>query len=263
MENLMKNYWIDVHTHLHMLKADIQEVLDSAKQQSVERLITVGTSHKDWKKVLEHINPPFVYGALGCHPHEARHYNDSAEEQLKKELTTPGIIALGEIGLDNYYAHSNLEVQKKVFFRQMEIAQKMQLPVEIHTRSAQQETLEVLEKYKGRVRGLLHCFTGTMDMAKKALDLGYNISFSGIITFKKAEELREVCSKVPLDRIHIETDAPYLAPVPFRGKENQPSLLLKTAVVVAEIHKIPLETLQEKTWNNAKALFPLLQQPMA
>ena len=137
----------------------------------------------------------------------------------------------------------------------MTIAEEMNFSVEIHTREAEKDTLEVLKKFKGRVRGLLHCFTGSLDMAKKALGLGFNISFSGIVAFKNAENLRQVCAQVPLNRLHIETDAPYLAPPPHRGKENQPAWLIHTAQKVSEIHKVSLEDLKEKTWQNASRLF--------
>ena len=248
-------FWIDVHTHLHFLKPSCSEIIKSAKKNNVRRLITVGTNGEDWPKVLDSLNPPEVYGAIGCHPHSAKDYNDSLEEQLTRGLKNKAITALGEIGLDYYYENSDCTVQKQVFRRQMEIAAQAKLPIEVHTRQAEEDTVEILKEYKGRVRGLIHCFTGSWNMAKSVLDLGYNISWSGIVTFKNAESLRETCSKIPLDRLHIETDAPYLAPVPFRGKENQPAWLVHTAQKISEIHGVSLETLKEHTWNSALELF--------
>ena len=253
---LMENFWIDVHTHLHLLSPPAKDSIETARQNDIVKMITVGTSREDWPQVLEHLNA--VYGALGCHPHEAKHYNDKAEAFLKKSLKTKGIVALGEIGLDYYYKHSEPDVQKTVFRRQMEIAKELNLPVEIHSRSAEKDTIEILNEYRGCVQGLLHCFTGSLDMAKKALDIGYNISFSGIVTFKNSAPLREVCSQVPLHRIHIETDAPYLAPVPHRGKQNQPAWLIHTAGAVGEIHKTPLPELKCRLWKNACELFSLI-----
>ena len=251
--------WVDVHTHLHLLKASFEEVSQNAQKAEVKRLITIGTEESDWPMVLESMDTEskdlLIYGAIGCHPHEAKHYSDQAEEKLKAQLQTKGIVALGEIGLDYYHDHSDRNTQKQVFRRQMEVASQKKLPVEIHTRSAEEDTLAILTEYKGKVTGLLHCFTGTWNMAKKALDIGYNISFSGIVTFKKADELRKVCEKVPLNRLHIETDAPYLAPTPYRGKENQPAWLVHTGKAVADIHQVSLEEVKQKTWENASLLF--------
>lgn len=251
-----KNHWIDVHTHLHMLSTPSDQIIKEAQIKEINKIITVGTSAKDWNQVIDDVRKFSIYGAIGCHPHESQHYNDKDEEKLKKGLKTQGIIALGEIGLDYYYQHSDRKIQQTVFRKQMETAKQMKLPVEIHTREAEKETIEILSEYKNHVQGLIHCFTGSLNMAKKALDIGYNISFSGIITFKNASNLRDVCSKIPLDRIHIETDAPYLAPVPYRGKENQPAWLIHTAQIICEIHCISMDTLKKQTWINACHLFP-------
>ena len=247
--------WIDVHTHLHMVK-DPETAVETALQSGVQKMITIGTSTKDWDCILQDTKKFSVFGALGQHPHEAKYYDDLSEEKLKQGLQTENIKALGEIGLDYYYEHSDRQIQKTVFRRQMALAEELGFPVEIHTREAEEDTIKILKEYP-KVKGLLHCFTGSYDMAKKALDIGYNISFSGIITFKKAEDLRSVCEKVPLDRLHIETDAPYLAPQPYRGKENQPAWLLHTAERVAQLHKVSIGELKDQTWKNACRLFSL------
>ena len=248
--------WIDVHTHLHMLK-NPEQALETALQSGVQKMISIGTSAEDWDQVLADTKKFSVFGALGQHPHEAKNYNDSVEEKLKLGLKNKNIKALGEIGLDYHYEHSNRLIQQEVFKRQMAIAEELGFSVEIHTRSAEEDTLKILKEHP-KVQGLLHCFTGTYDMAKKALDLGYNISFSGIITFKKADDLRSVCEKIPLNRLHVETDAPYLAPIPYRGKENQPAWLLHTAEAIACLHKVSIDKLKEQTWENACRLFSLL-----
>lgn len=255
-KNLKIPEWTDVHTHLNMLEDSVTEVLKEAEQQGVKRVVTIGTEPEDWSEVLRFSKTfPQVKGALGVHPHSAKIYDDHVEQKLKEDLEREGIIACGEIGLDYYYKYSEKEKQKEVFYRQMLLASEKKLPVEIHTRSAEEDTITILKKFNGSVRGLLHCFTGTWNLASKALDLGFNISFSGIITFKKAEELREVCRKVPLDRLHLETDAPYLAPVPQRGKKNKPAWVVHTAGVVADLHGISLIELSQKTQNNYKNLF--------
>ena len=245
--------WVDVHTHLHMLK-DPDKAVKTALQSGVQKMMTIGTSSKDWDQVLKDTQKFSVFGALGQHPHEAKDYNDSSEEKLKHGLQNENIKALGEIGLDYYYEHSDRLIQQDVFRRQMAVAEELGLSVEIHTRDAEEDTIKILKEYP-KVQGLLHCFTGSYDMAKNALDIGYNISFSGIITFKKADDLRSVCEKVPIDRLHIETDAPYLAPMPHRGKENQPAWILHTAETVARLHKVSIEELKEQTWRNACKLF--------
>ena len=251
-----KAEWTDVHTHLNMLDASADVIVEEALGVGVKQIITIGTEPEDWPEVIQFSkNFPSVKGALGVHPHSAKLYDDKVENILKEKLNEEEIVSCGEIGLDYYYEYSEREKQKEAFYRQMLLASEKKLPVEIHTRSAEEDTITVLKEFSGSVRGLLHCFTGTWNLARTALDLGFNISFSGIITFKKAEELREVCRKVPLDRLHLETDAPYLAPVPQRGKKNKPAWIIHTAKAVADLHGIPLMELSEKTQNNYKNLF--------
>ena len=253
--------WIDVHTHLNMLETDAELALAAARSSGVERMITIGTGADDHPKVIAYCEKymPVVFGTLGFHPHDAKDFNPEGEAYMKSHLSHPGVVAVGEIGLDYYYSHSDHEVQRSVFRRQMELAQEFQLPVEIHTRDAEQDTVSILREFQGKVKGLLHCFTGTQWLADQALDLGYNISISGVATFKSADALRETIKTLPLDRIHIETDAPFLTPVPFRGKKNEPSMLVHTAKVVAEIKGITLERLAEVTRENALVMFTKLK----
>ena len=248
--------WTDVHTHLNMLDIPAESAVREAASTGVKQMITIGTEPKDWPQVI-HFSKQFsqVKGALGMHPHSAKLYSDEVEEILRKKLDTEEVISCGEIGLDYHYEYSKKGKQKEVFYRQMVLAKEKKLPVEIHTRSAEEDTIHILRQFKGSVRGLLHCFSGTWSLARAALDMGFNISFSGIVTFKKAEELREVCRKVPLDRMHLETDAPYLAPVPHRGKQNKPAWVVHTAQVVAGLHKVSLLELSQKTQNNYHNLF--------
>jgi len=250
--------WIDTHCHIDKLQISIDELLGSAKKAEVSTMITIGTEREDWPKVLSlsEAHAPFIYGTLGMHPHSAQSFDDQSEAFLIKNLPSKNIVAVGEIGLDYYYDNSPKKTQKEVFDKQLDLAKQLKLPVEIHTRSAEEDTLFFLKKYKSQVRGLLHCFTSSYDLAKKALDCGFNISFSGILTFKKAEDLRETCKKLPLDRIHIETDSPFLAPVPYRGKENRPFYVPLVAECVAKIHQIDLQTLSHQLKANSYDLFP-------
>lgn len=257
------NTWIDVHAHLNMLELDPDAAVLDAETHGVKNLITIGTNPEDWPLVLSYAKKHFpkVACTLGVHPHDAEVWNDAVRDQLVSGLVHPEVIAVGEIGLDYYYDNAPKEAQKKAFREQMSIAAQYNLPVEIHTREAEQDTLEILKEFKGQVKGLLHCFTSSWSLAEQALDLGYNISISGVVTFKNAEELRETVRKIPLDRIHVETDAPFLAPIPKRGQKNRPSFVVHTAAFVAELKGVTTEVLAEATFKNATRLFarwPLL-----
>lgn len=256
----MAQGWIDVHTHLNFLEKSVDEALLAMQTAGVMQCITIGTEPKDHEVVLGISKKyfPQVACTLGIHPHEARLYSESVEAELEKSLSLREVVAVGEIGLDFYYENSERSVQEAVFRRQMDLSAKFGLPVEIHTRDAEEETAVVLEAYKGRVQGLLHCFSGSMDLAKRGLDAGFDISFSGIVTFKKADQLREVLKMVPLERMHIETDAPYLAPAPHRGKSNEPAFLPYTAECVAKIKGVDLGEFKNILSNNARRCFPRL-----
>ncbi len=252
--------WIDIHTHLNFLEGTPEEAIQRARQVGVERMITIGTEPEDHSIVLDLARKfsPHVFCTLGVHPHEAKKYDDLVETFLRKNLPDRRVVAVAEIGLDYYYDSSPRDVQRDVFRRQLELACEFDLPIEIHTRDAEEDTVKILKEFSGRVRGVIHCFTGTQYLADEALALGYNISFSGIVTFRSAESLREVLKTVPLDRLHVETDAPYLAPVPHRGKKNEPAFVVDTAKLVAEIKGVSLQELCDQTRANALAMFPKL-----
>lgn len=249
--------WIDVHTHLNMLEEGPGEALRLAEQAQVTKVITIGTCPEDHPEVLRLADQynDRVYCTLGVHPHEAELFDEDAEKFMVQNFSHPKVVAVGEIGLDFYYDNAPRDLQRQVFRRQLELAEVAKLPVEIHTRDAEDDTVQILSDFRGRVTGLIHCFTGTLDLAKKALDLGFNISFSGVVTFKNADSLRQVVKYVPLDRMHVETDAPFLTPVPFRGKKNTPAYMVHTAKVVAELKGVDDETLAWQTTENAKQLF--------
>ncbi len=257
---IMNMGWTDIHTHLNMLSITPQEALDQASEKGLNRIITIGTEPEDLPLVLElaEKHAPRVFCTLGIHPHQGQVFNKEVEDFLRTRLSHPRVVAVGEIGLDYYYNHSSKEDQNRAFRSQMNLAEEFRLPVEIHTRDAEEDTIEVLREYKGRVRGVIHCFTGSQNLAFQALDCGYNISFSGIVTFKNAEELRKVCTQVPLDRLHIETDAPFLAPVPMRGKKNQPHFMLWTAQFVAKLKRVELFDFCRQMKLNADEMFPRL-----
>ena len=249
-------YFIDTHTHLSMIEAEASEVIRLAEQENIRQFVNIGTSSEDHPQVLATAKKfyPKVFCTLGVHPHDAKDF-EKAEAFMLQNLKQKEVIAVGEIGLDYYYLNSDAETQKRVFRRQLQIAVEHNLPIEIHTRDAEEDTIAILSEFRGQVKGLIHCFTGTQYLADGALDLGLNISISGVVTFKTAEPLREVVRKLPLDRIHIETDAPFLAPMPHRGKKNQPAFMIETAKKVAELKEVSLEDLAKQVQKNTEKLF--------
>ena len=252
--------WIDIHTHLNFLEISPEEAVKVATEKGVDRFITIGTEPEDLPVVLELSEKfsPQVFCTLGIHPHEGKLFDSEVEKFLRANLNNPRVVAVGEIGLDYYYNHSNREDQLQAFRAQMDLAEEFGLPVEIHTRDAEDDTIKILQEFKGRVKGVIHCFTGTQRLATAALDCGYNISFSGVVTFKKAEELQEVCRHTPLDRMHVETDAPFLAPTPLRGQKNQPDYMLWTAKHVAELKGVSILDFCRQMKLNADKMFPRL-----
>ena len=249
--------WIDIHTHLNFLDEGPPEAVNRALAQGVERMITIGTCPADHKTVLELAEKfsPYVYCTLGVHPHEAELYNDAVEEFIGEHLHHERVVAVAEIGLDYYYDNSPRQKQEEAFRRQLSLSLEHDLPVQIHTRDAEADTIRILKDFGGEIKGLIHCFTGTQELADECLAMGLNISFSGIITFKNAGDLRAVVQSVPLERLHVETDAPFLTPVPFRGKKNTPAYVVNTAEKVAALKGISLEELQQQTSENAKTIF--------
>jgi len=257
----MSAKWTDMHMHLNMLDTSPELALAEAESQGVHRMITIGTTPDDLPVVEELASKfaPRVFCTLGIHPHEANLWTDEVRDYIRQHAVNPRVVAIGEIGLDYYYDHSPRDQQQKAFRDQMELAEELGLPVEIHTRDAEPDTIQVLNQFSGRVRGLLHCFTGTWELAEAALKVGFDISFSGVVTFKNAEALRDVVRKVPLDRLHVETDSPFLSPVPHRGKKNRPAMVVHTAECVARLKGIALQELSEQVAQNAEKLFPRLR----
>ncbi|HEY8271029.1 MAG TPA: TatD family hydrolase [Pseudobdellovibrionaceae bacterium] len=250
--------WMDLHAHLNMLEEGPEEALRLAREAGVVKVATIGTEPQDLPLVLElaEKNYPNVFCTLGIHPHEGQIYTAEIGQFIENNVSKPWVIAVGEIGLDYYYEHSSHEEQKQAFRAQLEIAARTQMPVQIHTRDADEDTIEIMKEFKGGVKGIIHCFTGTPWLAEQALALGYNISISGVVTFKSAEALRAIIRTLPLDRIHVETDAPFLAPIPMRGRKNTPAFVTHTAKVVADLKGVSLEELAEITRKNALKMFP-------
>lgn len=249
----------DTHTHLNadQFTGIEQEIIEAAQANGVEYMAVVGFDEKTIGKSLElsRINPNII-SVLGWHPTEAHRYNQDIEAMLIQRLTEDKVQMLGEIGLDYYWPDSTKEEQTRVFKRLIAIAKEMNLPITIHNRDATDDVYHILkEEGIPQAGGIMHSFGESPEDVKKFLDLGMHISFSGVLTFKKSDEVREAAKLVPNDKLLIETDAPYLAPVPKRGKRNEPAYVRYVAEVLAEVRGTSLEELAQLTTNNAFELF--------
>ena len=196
-----------------------------------------------------------IYSSVGIHPHEAKNWNNGSFNLIIEYTKEEKVIAIGECGLDYYYNYSPKDVQVKVFKEQIKIANQTNLPLIVHTRDAFKETIDILREEKPQCGGVLHCYTGDLETAREAIDLGFYISWSGIITFKTASDLRNIAKEIPLDKTLIETDCPFLTPVPHRGKRNEPKFVALVAEELAKIHSVSVEEIGNITSKNTKKLF--------
>jgi len=290
--------FIDSHCHIdgEQFDTDRDDVVQRARDAGVVAMLNIGTGdpHSDDFRRAVAVAERYenVYASVGVHPHDAKLYDDAAEEHLIELVrSSEKVIAWGEIGLDYYYDHSPRDVQREVFRRQIRTAKSLGLPVIIHSRDADDETVEILTdefsaqmkngkpetensklttgvldrtshpssvtSYQSNAVGIMHCFGGTPQMAKDLMDIGFLISFAGNVTFKKAENLRDAARVVPLDRLLIETDCPFLTPVPFRGKRNEPSFVVHTAQFLANLYEVELSEIAEATTRNFLRFFRL------
>lgn len=253
--------WIDSHAHLGLpdFDSDRPDMLERARQAGIERILSIGsgTGPASLGCAIRLARLfPMLDATVGIHPHEAQYSSDADFKRLSHLALDPSVVAWGEIGLDYHYDHSPREVQGAVFMRQLELAATADLPIIVHTRKAEQDTIQFLRANWKNRPGVMHCFSGSRELAELSLELGFFLSFSGILTFPKANELREIADQVPLDRLLIETDSPYLAPVPHRGKRNEPAMLVETANCLAKIKNVSLEGLANATSQNYHKLFP-------
>lgn len=251
---------VDSHCHLEYkgLVEDRQGVLSRAREAGVGAFLNISTRQSEWEQVVGTANrEPDVFASVGIHPHEADKHEDLGRDVLFRATENERVIAIGETGLDYYYEHSNRETQGRLFRMHIAVARETGLPVIIHTRDAEDDTFEILadEMEKGTFPALIHCFTASENFGRKVLDLGLTISLSGIVTFKNAKELQEAAKMVPDDRLLVETDSPFLAPVPNRGKTCEPAFVADTARFVAELRGTESERLAEQTTANFAKLF--------
>jgi TatD DNase family protein len=250
---------VDSHCHLEFkdFQADLDGVMERARVAGVGRFLTIGTkitAFPEVRAVAERY--PDVLCSVGIHPHEAAHQPETSVEDLVRLAAHPKVVGIGEAGLDYHYDHSPCERQRAVFRTHVKAACEAGLPLIVHSREADEDTIAVIrEGASSGLTGVMHCFSGTPYLAEKAVDLGFYVSFSGILTFKKAEELRVIAGSVPEDRLLVETDAPYLAPIPNRGKRNEPAYIVHTLQTLAEVRGRTAGEMAATTTANFHRLF--------
>lgn len=254
---------VDSHCHLDRLKLSEREggleaVISDAQTRGVSNLLTVAVDLES-SQALTEITAKYnhIYSSVGVHPLQDEQQPMPSVEQLVELAQKPKVVAIGETGLDNHYSADSYDWQHESFINHLKASKQTAKPVIVHTREAREETISLLKQYGSDSAGVLHCFTETWEMAKAAMEFGFYISFSGIVTFNNANDLREVVKKIPLDRMLVETDSPWLAPIPYRGKQNEPQYVYEVAQRVADIKNISIEALAEATTQNFYQLFQI------
>ncbi len=254
---------IDSHAHLDMeaFDTDREQVLARAKQAGVQNILTLGLldERDSYRQAIDLAElHPEIYLALGCTPHDARFFGSDGEQVLERLSANRPLLAIGEVGLDYHHNLSPPEIQREVFRRQISVARNLKLPLIIHHRDAENDLLDILDQERAfEVGGIFHSYTASLKLAQAGLERGFLISFSGILTFKNADSLREVAREIPLDKLLLETDCPYLAPVPRRGKRNEPSFVWDTARKLAEVKGVSPRDIEAATDRNFRHLFNL------
>lgn len=250
---------IDVHAHLDdaRFRSDLQELLEQLRAAGIQRVLNSGSSHASCRKTLKlAAENDFIYAAVGIYPHDTGELEQNGMEELEKMARCPKTAAIGEIGLDYYYDTVARPIQQKWFHAQLELAERLRLPVVVHSRDAMRDTLAILREHP-RNTGIFHCYSGSVESLREVLDLGWSISIGGVVTFKNARVLREVAAAVPADRLMLETDSPYLAPTPYRGKRNSPLYLPEIAAEIAALRGITPEEVERITDENALRMFKM------
>lgn len=254
--------FFDTHCHLNprYLKEPVEDILARAREAGVTRLTVIGcgpTIEETRESVAIAESHEGVYAAVGLHPHESKHLTDTMLSELRELAAHPKVVAIGEMGLDYHYDYSPREVQQAAFRAQLELARQVGKPVVIHNRESDEDCIQILNEHygDGQAHGVIHCFTSSEALARRALELGFHIGFTGVVSFKNAESVRDVLRLTPPDRRVIETDAPFLAPVPFRGKTNEPAYVRHVAESIAKTLGVPLQDIAQQTTANARALY--------
>lgn len=252
----MKNYLIDTHAHIDMLENPIEETFSQMENYNVKKVIIPSVEIATMEKVLllgqKYDN---LYSMLGIFPTEAKTFSKDVEQYIESNIDK--IVAIGEVGLDYYWDKSFKDLQKEVFIKQIELANKYELPIVIHDREAHKDTYDILKEYNKSSEVLFHCFSGSVEFMKECVKQGWYIAIGGVVTFKNAKNIKDVAKEVPLDKLVLETDSPYLTPVPFRGKSNTPAYVKYVAEEISNLKSIPLEEIIDITTTNAERLFKI------
>lgn len=250
---------IDTHSHINFdeYKENFDSFLEDIKENDVEFVIIPGVEPSTFDEIISYCDKyEMIYGAIGIHPSEFQTYNEESQKQIYELIKHKKIVAIGEIGLDYHYGADTKEEQKRLLKEQLKIAEELQVPVIIHDRESHEDVFNILQDYKLK-NVVFHCFSGNAEFAQKCIDKGYYIAIGGVVTFKNAKDLKEAAKIIPLDKLLLETDAPYLAPVPFRGKLNTPAYLKYIAQEIANLKNIDVEEIKQHTTLNAKQVFGL------
>ena len=252
------SYLIDTHCHLDMLEGDLDTFLQNASQNNVQKIIIPAIEPKDFEKIID-ISKKYenVYTMLGVFPSEAAKWDDKTDKYIRELVSANKIVAIGEIGLDYYWDKSFTDLQKEVFIKQIELANKLNLPIVVHNREAHKDTFDILSEYNKTSDVLFHCFSGSPEFALECVKKAWYIALGGVVTFKNAQKMKDVAKVVPDDKLVLETDAPYLTPVPFRGKQNEPAYIKYTAEEIAKIREVDLEHIEKITSENAERIFKI------
>lgn len=246
----MKNYLIDTHAHLDM-DVDIGDL----EQAGVGKVIIPSVEEKTMDKVIELAQSPNFYAMVGIFPSEAKTYTQEIEDKMIERAKNPKVVAVGEIGLDYYWDKTFNDLQQEVFIKQIKIANKLGLPIVVHDREAHKDTFDILKGVNKESKVLFHCFSGSVEFMKECVKEGWYIAIGGVVTFKNAIKMKDVAREVPLDKLVLETDSPYLTPVPYRGKPNKPAYVRYVAEEIAKLRDMPLEEIIDITTTNAETFF--------
>lgn len=250
---------IDTHTHINCIDDfSIDEILKNASDNGVEKLIVPSAYASDIDIVAELASKyENVYGLLGIHPSEVKDWTDDLIDKIKECAKSPKIVGIGEIGLDYYWDKSFNDLQKEVFIKQINLANELNFPISVHDREAHKDSFDILTEFNKNSIVIMHCFSGSVEFMHECVKQGWYIAIGGVVTFKNAIKMKEVAKEVPLDKLLIETDAPYLTPVPYRGKTNQPAYVKYVAEEIANLRNTSFEEIDEQTTKNAKLVFKI------
>ena len=252
-------YLIDTHSHINMIEGfSIDEILQNAAENKVEKIIVPAASTTDIEDVYS-LSQKYenVYCYLGIHPEDAKNWSEEIANKIKIFAKSPKVIGIGEIGLDYYWDKTYIDIQQRVFIEQIKLANELKLPVNVHDREAHKDTFDIIKEHNKESKVIMHCFSGSPEFAHECLEEGWYIALGGVVTFKNAKKMKQVAIEVPLEKLLLETDAPYLTPVPYRGKENQPAYVKFVAEEIANLRGISFDEVAEFTTQNAKEIFAI------